>query len=56
MNTKGQILSGRYCPSSAGFNRAATVYISRDMLSNAEYKKAASHALDLEATVRGTVL
>lgn len=51
VNIKGQILAGRYCPSSAGFNRAATVYISRDMLPNTEYKKAASHVFDLEATV-----
>lgn len=56
VNTKGQILAGIYCPSSAGFNRAVTVYISRDMPLNTEYKKAASHVCDLEATVRGTRL
>jgi len=56
VNTKGQILARVYCPSSVGFNRAVTIYISRDMPLNTEYKKASGHIFDLEAMVSDTIL
>jgi len=56
VNTAGRLRADIYCLSSAGFNRAVAVYISRDMPLNAEHKKAASQLHDLEAMVRGTML
>lgn len=56
VNSKGQILAGVYCLSSAGFNRAVTVHMRRDMPLTTEHKKADTHVCDLKAMAKGTML